>query len=75
MTKKPLTTPFLQRMNKRSKRISQVALSLITSIPATCYISQLLHRTDGTDAFDTHYIGCAKFPQQTTSTIAFSGVS
>ena len=34
----------------------------------------LQHRTDGTDAFDTLYIGCAKFPQQTTSTIAFSGV-
>lgn len=35
----------------------------------------LQHRTDGTDAFDTLYIGCAKFPQQTTSTISFSGVS
>ena len=35
----------------------------------------LQHRTDGTDAFDTLYIGCAKFSQQTTSTISFSGVS
>ncbi len=25
--------------------------------------------------FDTLYMGCSKFPQQTTSTIAFSGVS
>ena len=28
----------------------------------------LEHRTDGTDAFDTLYIGCEKFPQQVTST-------
>ncbi len=34
----------------------------------------LQHRTDGTDAFDTLYIGCAKFPQQTTSPILISGV-
>ncbi len=34
----------------------------------------LQHRTDGTDAFDTLYIGCAKFPQQTTTPI-ISGVS
>ena len=31
----------------------------------------LEHRTDGTDAFDTLYIGCEKFPQQVTS-IVFS---
>ena len=35
----------------------------------------LQHRTDGTDAFDTLYIGCAKFPQQTTAPIIVSGVS
>ena len=35
----------------------------------------LQHRTDGTDAFDTLYIGCAKFPQQTTSPVFISGVS
>ena len=34
----------------------------------------LQHRTDGTDAFDTLYIGCAKFPQQSTSPISISGV-
>ena len=34
----------------------------------------LQHRTDGTDAFDTLYIGCAKFPQQNTATISVSGV-
>ena len=34
----------------------------------------LQHRTDGTDAFDTLYIGCAKFPQQHTSPINISGV-
>lgn len=34
----------------------------------------LQHRTDGTDAFDTLYIGCAKFPQATTIPISFSGV-
>ena len=34
----------------------------------------LQHRTDGTDAFDTLYIGCAKFPQRSTSPISISGV-
>ena len=34
----------------------------------------LQHRTDGTDAFDTLYIGCANFPQRSTSPISISGV-
>ena len=34
----------------------------------------LQHRTDGTDAFDTLYIGCAKFPQATTTPFNVSGV-
>ncbi|PWM28754.1 MAG: hypothetical protein DBX40_00920 [Clostridiales bacterium] len=36
--------------------------------------SLLEHRTDGTDAFDTLYIGCEKFPYHDTYTIATSGV-
>jgi hypothetical protein len=31
-------------------------------------------RTDGTDAFDTLYIGCEKFPQHTTFSFSSSGV-
>lgn len=34
----------------------------------------LQHRTDGTDAFDTLYIGCEKFPQTTVSAYKVSGV-
>ena len=34
----------------------------------------LEHRTDGTDAFDTLYIGCEKFPVHTTSPLSMSGV-
>ena len=34
----------------------------------------LQHHTDGTDAFDTRYIGTAKFPQTTISPISISGV-
>ena len=34
----------------------------------------LQHRTDGTDAFDTLYIGCAKFPQQHFTPISVNGV-
>ena len=35
----------------------------------------LEHRTDGTDAFDTLYIGCEKFPQSTTvTTISLTGI-
>lgn len=35
----------------------------------------LEHRTDGTDAFDTLYIGCEKYPQRTFDTVAFTGIS
>lgn len=31
----------------------------------------LEHRTDGTDAFDTLFIGCEKFPQSEISNILF----
>ena len=34
----------------------------------------LEHRTDGTDAFDTLYIGCEKFPQQAAPMVTLSGV-
>ena len=34
----------------------------------------LEHRTDGTDAFDTLYIGCEKFPQHDTYAVSGSGV-
>lgn len=34
----------------------------------------LEHRTDGTDAFDTLYIGCEKFPYRESYSINFSGV-
>lgn len=34
----------------------------------------LRHRTDGTDAFDTLYIGCAKFPPNTNFRLNFTGV-
>ena len=32
------------------------------------------HRTDGTEAFDTLYIGCEKFPQHDLYPIAIGGV-
>ena len=34
----------------------------------------LEHRTDGTDAFETLYIGCEKFPQHDLYPIAVGGV-
>lgn len=34
----------------------------------------LEHRTDGTDAFDTLYIGCEKFPQNAITRYSVSGV-
>lgn len=36
--------------------------------------SLLEHRTDGTDAFDTLFIGCEKFPQQFTVNLSSGGV-
>ncbi len=33
----------------------------------------LEHRTDGTDAFDTLYIGCEKFPQHDFYPISVGG--
>ena len=35
----------------------------------------LEHRTYGTDAFDTLYIGCEKFPYHDTFALSVSGVS
>ena len=35
----------------------------------------LEHRTDGTDAFDTLYIGCEKFPFHDSFILSVSGVS
>ncbi len=35
----------------------------------------LEHRTDGTDAFDTLYIGCEKFPQSNSSGFTITGIS
>ena len=34
----------------------------------------LEHRTDGTDAFDTLFIGCEKFPQSDAVSVSISGV-
>ena len=34
----------------------------------------LEHRTDGTDAFDTLFIGCEKFPQRNFYPVSASGV-
>lgn len=34
----------------------------------------LEHRTDGSDAFDTLYIGCLKFPFRDTFAVNISGV-
>lgn len=34
----------------------------------------LQHRTDGTDAFDTLYIGCEKFPYTETASLSLSGM-
>ena len=34
----------------------------------------LEHRTDGTDAFDTLYIGCEKFPVTSTTSFSIGGV-
>ena len=34
----------------------------------------LEHRTDGTDAFDTLYIGCEKFPQHDTYPLVLGGI-
>ena len=34
----------------------------------------LEHRTDGTDAFDTLYIGCEKFPYHNAMSVSVSGV-
>lgn len=34
----------------------------------------LEHRTDGTDAFDTLYIGCEKFPYHDSFSLSASGV-
>ncbi|MEE0907831.1 MAG: hypothetical protein U0L43_06590 [Muribaculaceae bacterium] len=41
-------------------------------MPSAADIMQ--HRTDGTDAFDTLYIGCEKFPFHDSFSLSMSGV-
>ena len=49
--------------------------SFLITQPKRIFFEILLeHRTDGTDAFDTLYIGCEKFPQHDFYPINASGV-
>ena len=43
-------------------------------LPAESEEDLLEHRTDGTDAFDTLYIGCEKFPFHDSFSLSTSGV-
>jgi len=49
-------------------------LHFASSAPFLVKTNLLEHRTVGTDAFDTLYIGCEKFPQHDLYPIAIGGV-
>lgn len=44
-------------------------------LAASAKAISILDRTDGTDAFDTLYIGCEKFPFHDSFALSVSGVS
>jgi len=63
-----------------SKIVTSIILSAIATIPVSAQeLAEseehlLEQRTDGSDAFDTLYIGCEKFPYHDTFSLSMSGV-
>ncbi len=66
---------FQAQLDQAKKRSQALAVELGEKLAET-EEDLLEHRTDGTDAFDTLYIGCEKFPQNniTPNTFNVSGV-
>ena len=63
---------FLDSFAPMPVRISRIGK--YRALPADFEKVPFEHRTDGTDAFDTLYIGCEKFPQHDVYPIALGGV-
>ena len=64
-------------MYSRSRGCEKLAESEVIGLPLSQYAEKehlLEHRTDGTDAFDTLYIGCEKFPYRDSFSLSMSGV-
>ena len=53
-------------------RANEGRAELVPAMPSAANILQ--HRTDGTDAFDTLYIGAEKFPYRDAFSVNISGV-
>ena len=59
----------------------KVRFYILTFMLISCILAasakaiSILDRTDGTDAFDTLYIGCEKFPFHDSFALSVSGVS
>ncbi len=58
----------------KDKSVEKLAESEVIDEVACEARTLLEHRTDGSDAFDTLYIGCEKFPYRDTFSLSMSGV-
>ena len=70
----PSSTLWAQRCHRRANR-SGFRKDKGVEKHAESEEDLLEHRTDGTDAFDTLYIGCEKFPFHDSFILSVSGVS
>ena len=60
----------------KSSHFGSVLLTLLQTYALLVFAHFLhIYVTDGTDAFDTLYIGCEKFPQSTSSGFTITGIS
>ena len=69
---------FYETYKDADEKLSPVVrqISWTNNMSRSKSVEDLLeHRTDGTDAFDTLFIGAEKFPQTETSFVSVSGVS
>ena len=62
------------RKDKGGEKTCRIGSHRLAAFVACGERTLLEHRTDGTDAFDTLYIGCEKFPYRDAFSLSMSGV-
>ena len=62
------------RKDKGGEKTCRIGSHRLDAFVACGERALLEHRTDGTDAFDTLYIGCEKFPYRDAFSLSMSGV-
>jgi len=72
-SRKQLKATSNRRKTCLNSRANESKAELARAMPGAAEIIQ--HRTDGSDAFNTLYIGCEKFPYRDSFALSVSGVS